>query len=164
MTVIVGPLRTQWPPFILKWWFQSTSKTLLLAKLSNRERALVREVTKNPMVTLTEFQSSSLKMAEPSIRTTISAALHQSSFMVVARWKPLLSKRHMTTRLELAKRHLKDSQNINILWSDITKMAFRPKNSKRHIWRKPGTIPTGNHGGGRIMLGGDVFQWQGLGN
>jgi transposase len=45
------------------------------AKLSNRERrALVREVTKNPMVTLTELQSSSVEMGEPSRRTTISAA------------------------------------------------------------------------------------------
>jgi hypothetical protein len=39
---------------------------------------LVREVTKNPMVTLTKLQSSSVEMAEPSRRTTISAAPHQS--------------------------------------------------------------------------------------
>jgi hypothetical protein len=49
------------------------------AKLNNRgRRALAREMTKNPMVTLTEFQSSSVEMGEPSRRTTISAALHQS--------------------------------------------------------------------------------------
>ncbi|KAK6293211.1 hypothetical protein J4Q44_G00367120 [Coregonus suidteri] len=49
------------------------------AKQSNRgRRALVRELTKNPMVTLTELQSSSVEMGEPSRRTTISAALHQS--------------------------------------------------------------------------------------
>ena len=41
-------------------------------------RALVGEVTKNLMVTLTEFQSSSVEMREPSRRTGISAALHQS--------------------------------------------------------------------------------------
>ena len=40
-----------------------------------RERALVREVTTNPMVTLIELQSSSVEMGEPSRRTTISAAL-----------------------------------------------------------------------------------------
>jgi hypothetical protein len=38
---------------------------------------MVREVTKNPMVTLIELQSSSVEMREPSRRTTISAALHQ---------------------------------------------------------------------------------------
>ena len=27
-------------------------------------------------------------------------------------------------------------------------------NAKRHIWRKPGTIPTVKHGGGSIMLWG----------
>jgi hypothetical protein len=65
---------------------------------------LVREVTKNPMVTLTELQSSSVEMGEPSRRTTISAALYQSGlYGRVARQKSLLSKRHMTAHLEFAK-------------------------------------------------------------
>ena len=71
----------------LKWKKFRTTKTFpragRLAKLSNlRRRALVRDVTKNLMVTLTELQSSSVEMGEPSRRTTISAALHQSTFMV----------------------------------------------------------------------------------
>ena len=67
---------------ILKLKKFGTTKTLLVAgrpaKLRNRRRALVSEVTKNPMVTLTELQSSSVEIGEPSRRTTISAALHQS--------------------------------------------------------------------------------------
>uniref|UniRef100_A0AAZ3QYH8 Sleeping Beauty transposase HTH domain-containing protein n=1 Tax=Oncorhynchus tshawytscha TaxID=74940 RepID=A0AAZ3QYH8_ONCTS len=68
---------------ILKWKKFGTTKTLPRAgcpsaKLSNRgRRALVREVIKNLMVTLTELQSSSVEMVEPSRRTTISTALHQ---------------------------------------------------------------------------------------
>ena len=147
---------------ILKWKKFGTTKTLPRAgrpaKLSNRgRRALVREVTKNPMVTLTELQSSSVEMGEPSRRTTISAALHQSGlYGRVARRKPLLSKRHMTARLEFAKRHLKDSQTMRnkILWSDETKIELFGLNAKRHVWRKPGTIPTVKHGGGSIMLWG----------
>uniref|UniRef100_A0AAZ3RG47 Transposase Tc1-like domain-containing protein n=1 Tax=Oncorhynchus tshawytscha TaxID=74940 RepID=A0AAZ3RG47_ONCTS len=87
---------------MLKWKKFGTTKTLpragLPAKLSNwGRRALVRQVTKNLMVTLTEFQSSSVEMGEPSRRTTISAALHQSGlYSRVARRKPLLSIRHMT--------------------------------------------------------------------
>ena len=79
------------------------------AKLSNRgRRALVGEVTKNLMVTLTELRSSSVEMEESSRRTTISAALYQSGlYGRVARRKPLLSKRFMAARLEFAKRHLK---------------------------------------------------------
>jgi hypothetical protein len=82
---------------ILKWKMFGTTKTLPRAgrpaKLSNRGRsALVREVTQNPMVTLTELQSSCVVMGEPSRRTE-------------ARQKPLLSKRHMTARLEFDKRH-----------------------------------------------------------
>ena len=67
---------------ILKWKKFGTSKTLLRAgrpaKLRNQgRRALGREETKNPMVTLTELQSSSMEMGRPSRRTTISAAPHQ---------------------------------------------------------------------------------------
>ncbi|KAF3700085.1 hypothetical protein EXN66_Car015772 [Channa argus] len=47
--------------------------------LSDRERrALVREMTKNPMLTLKELQRFSGKRGEPCRTTTISAALHQS--------------------------------------------------------------------------------------
>jgi hypothetical protein len=79
------------------------------AKLCNQERrALVREVTKNPMVTLTELQSSYVEMGEPSRRTTIYAALQQSGlYGRVARFKPHHSKRHTTACLEFTKRHLK---------------------------------------------------------
>ena len=73
---------------------------------------MVREVTKNPMITLTEIQSSSVEMEEPSRRTTITAALNQSGiYGRVARRKPLLSKRHMTAHLEFAKMHLKISDH-----------------------------------------------------
>jgi hypothetical protein len=78
---------------ILKWNKFGTTKTLpradCLAKLSNCGRsALVREVTKNLMVTLTELQSSSVEMEEPSRRTTISVALHQPCiYGRVSRWK-----------------------------------------------------------------------------
>ncbi|KAK3541108.1 hypothetical protein QTP86_014352, partial [Hemibagrus guttatus] len=49
------------------------------AKLSDRvRRALVGEVTKDPMVTLKELQHFSVERGETSRRTTISAALHQS--------------------------------------------------------------------------------------
>ena len=116
---------------------------------------MVREVTKNQMVTLTEIQSFSVELGEPSRRTTISAAVHQLGlYGRVARRKPLLSKRHMTTRLEFAKRHLKDYQTMRnkILWSDETKFELLGLNAKSHIWRKRGTIPTVKHVGGCIML------------
>ena len=103
---------------ILKWKKFRTTKTLHRAghqaKLSNwGRRTLVREVTKNLMVTLTKLQSSSVEMGEPCRRTTISTALHQPGlYSRVARRKLLLSKMHMTAHLEFAKRHLKDSQTM----------------------------------------------------
>ena len=88
------------------------------------------------MVTLTELQSSSVGMGEPSRRTTVSAALYQSGlYGTVTRQKPLLSKRHMTARLEFAKRHLKNFQIMRnkILWSDETKIELFGLNAKRHV-------------------------------
>ncbi|KAG2461409.1 TCB1 transposase, partial [Polypterus senegalus] len=152
---------------IHKWKKFETTRTLPRAgqpsELSDRgRRALVREVTKKPMVTLSELQRSSVERGEPSRRTTISAAVHQSGlYGTVARRKPLLSKRHMAACLEFAKWHLKDSQTMRnkILWSDETKIELFGVNARRHVWRKPGsahhqanTIPTVKHGGGSIML------------
>ncbi|KAG2470180.1 TC1A transposase, partial [Polypterus senegalus] len=154
---------------ICKWKKFEITRTLPRAgrpsKLSDRGRkALVRDMTKNPMVTLSELQRSSVGRGEPSRSTTISAAIHQSGlYGRVARRKPLLSKRHMAACLEFAKRHLKVSQNMRnkILWSDETKIEVFGVNARRHVWRKPGTahhqantIPTVKHGSGSIMLWG----------
>ena len=35
-----------------------------------------------------------------------------------------------------------------ILWSDETKIELFRLNAKRHVWRKPGTIPTVKYGSG----------------
>lgn len=74
-------------------------------KLSNQgRRALAREVTKNLMVTLTELQKSFVEMGLSSRIPTTIAALHQSGlYGRVAKWKVLLSAKHMKTRLEFAK-------------------------------------------------------------
>ena len=137
------------------------------AKLSNRRRrALVMEVTKNPMVTLTDLQSSSVEMGEHSRRTTISAALHQSSlYGRVARWKPILSKRHMKARFEFAKRHLKTLRPWETRFSGLMKPRL---NSLAWI---PSILSGGNLApsllcsmGVAASWCGDVVQRQGLGD
>ena len=130
-----------------------TTKTLPRAgspaKLSNQgRRALVREVNKNSIVTLTELQSSSVGMEEPSRRTTISAGLHQPGiYGRVARRKPLLSKKAHDSPLGVCQKAPKGL-------SDHEKQELFVLNAKRHVWRKPGTIPTVKHGGGSVMLWG----------
>ncbi|KAL0186721.1 hypothetical protein M9458_018391, partial [Cirrhinus mrigala] len=143
----------------LKWKTFGTTRTLPRAgrpaKLSYRgRRALVREVKKNPKITVAELQRCSREMGESCRKSTITAALHQSGlYGRVARRKPLLSARHM-------KAHM-DSKMVRnkILWSDETKIELFGLNSKRYVWRKPGTahhlsntVPTVKHGGGSIML------------
>ncbi|CDQ98079.1 unnamed protein product [Oncorhynchus mykiss] len=102
--------KNQVTSIILKWKTFGSTKILPRAgrpvKLSNwGRRALVRE---NPMVTLTELQSSSVEMVVLLEGSPISAALHQSGLSGrVGRPKPLLSKRHMTTRMEFSKKEPK---------------------------------------------------------
>ncbi|KAJ4938702.1 hypothetical protein JOQ06_003311 [Pogonophryne albipinna] len=101
-------------------------------------------------------------MGEPSRRTTICAALHQSGLYVrVARRKPLLSKRHME--------HLEDSQTMRnqIVWFDETTFGL---NAKHHVWRNPGTAhhlanttPTVKHGGGCSFMLWGCFSAAGTG-
>ena len=97
---------------ILKWKNFGTTRTLSgagrPAKQSNLGRkALVREVTKNPVVTLAELHRSCVEMEEIPRRTTITATLHWSwLYGRVARRKPLLSERDMKAHLEFAKTHL----------------------------------------------------------
>ena len=72
---------------IPKWKTFGTTKALPRAvrpaKLDNRGRkALVREATKNPLATLTELQSSSVEMREPS-RSTLQHSTNQG-FMGLA--------------------------------------------------------------------------------
>ncbi len=82
---------------ILKWKTFGTTRTLPRAgrpaKLSYRgRRALVREVKKNPKITVAELQRCSREMGESCRKSTITAALHQSGlYGRVARRKPLLS-------------------------------------------------------------------------
>ena len=69
---------------IIKWKKFATTKTLPRAgrptKLRNRgRRTLVKELTNNLMVTLTELQSSSVEMVVLLEGSPISAALHQSA-------------------------------------------------------------------------------------
>ncbi len=75
----------------------------------------MREVKKNPKITVAELQRCIREMGESCRKSTITAALHQSGFYGrVARRKPLLSAR----RMEFAKKHLKDSKMVTnkILW------------------------------------------------
>ncbi len=157
---------------ILKWKTFGMTRTLPRAvrpaKLSYRgRRALVREVKKNPKITVAELQRCIREMGESCRKSTITAALHQSGqsglYGRVARRKPLLSARPMKARMVFAKKHLKDSKMVTnkILWSDETKIELFGLNSKRYVWRKPGTahhlsntVPTVKHGGGSIMLWG----------
>ncbi|KAL0163509.1 hypothetical protein M9458_039262, partial [Cirrhinus mrigala] len=145
---------------ILKWKTFGTTRTLPRAgrpaELSYRgRRALVREVKKNPKITVAELQRCSREKGESCRKSTITAALHQSGlYGRVARRKPLLSARHM-------KAHMNSMVRNKILWSDETKIELFGLNSKRYVWRIPGTahhlsntVPTVKHGGGSIMLWG----------
>ncbi len=65
----------------------------------------MREVKKDPKITVAELQRCIGEMGEVVEKSTITAALHQSGlYSRVARRKPLLSARHMKARMEFAKK------------------------------------------------------------
>ena len=115
---------------ILKWKKFGTTTTLPRpgrpAKLSNRgRRALVREVKKNPKITVAELQRCSREMGESSTKSTITAALHQSGlYGRVARRKPLLSARHMKARIEFAKNTRRTPRLWEIRFSGLMRPRF----------------------------------------
>ena len=154
---------------IKKWKEYGTTATLPREgrppKLSDQvRRALVREATKRPMVTLKELERSTAEMGETVHGTTITRTLHKAGlYGRVARRKPLLKKTHIKSRLDFAKRHVGDTANMwkKVLWSDETKIELFGLSAKRYVWRKANTahhpentIPTVKHGGGSIMLWG----------
>jgi hypothetical protein len=138
---------------ILKWKKFGTTKSLpgagRPAKISSwGRRALVRELTKNPMIA-PEFLCGDGRTFQKD-NHLCSTPFHQ--------WPDgsHSSVKGTTACLEFAKMHLKDSQTMRnkILWSAETKIELFDLNAKRNVWRKPGSIPTVKHGGGSIMLWG----------
>ncbi len=102
----------------------------------------MREVKKNQRSLWLSSRDAFGRWEKVGRKSTITAASTQLGLYVrVARRKPLLSARHMKARMEFAKKTpegLQDGDN-KILWSDETKIELFGLNSKRYVWRKPGT-------------------------
>ncbi|KAG2471120.1 TCB1 transposase, partial [Polypterus senegalus] len=115
------------------------------------DRRIISMVKRNPFTTANQVNNTLQGVGVSISKSTIKRRLHEREA------------RHMTARMEFAKRHLKDSEMVRnkILWSDKTKIELFGLNSKRYVWRQPGTahhlsntVPTVKHGGGSIMLWG----------
>ena len=146
-------------PIILKW------KKFGTTKLSNQGRVLVREVTNNLMVTLTELQGSSVEMEETSRRTTISAALHQSSlYDRVARWNSSVKGTWQPTWSQKASKGLSEHEKEDYLvwWNqDWTLWPECQASCLEETWHHPSLWWS------MVVAAsccGNVFQWQGLGD
>ncbi|KAG2464911.1 TCB2 transposase, partial [Polypterus senegalus] len=163
---------------ICKWKKFETTRTLPRAgrpsKLSDQgKRALVKEVTKNLMITLSELQRSSVERGEPSRRTTTSAAIHQTQGDPRAPCPlmgPELTAQQHAARLAFAIEYQNWQMHhwCPVLFTDESrcllansKIELFGLNSKRYVWRQPGTahhlsntVPTVKHGGGSIILWG----------
>ncbi len=82
----------------------------------------MREVKKNPKITVAELQRCIREMGESCRKSTITAALHQSGLYGRVADGSLSSVQDSC--MEFAKKHLKDSKMVTnkILWSDETKI------------------------------------------
>jgi hypothetical protein len=140
MSVVLKVPKNTVASIILKWEKFGTTKTLpragRLAKPSNRGEGPWSG--RLPRTKCSLWQSSSVLLWRWE---NLPEGQPSGLYGRVARRKPLLSKCHMTARLEFAKRHLKDSQTLRnkILWSYDTKFELFGLNVKLYVTRNPGT-------------------------
>ena len=103
---------------IKKWTENGTATNLprdsCPPKLTNQaRRALIREATKRPKITLKELQCSTAEIGVSVHRTTLSCTLHRAGlYGGVARKKLLLKEKHKQTHLVFIKRLVGESLNI----------------------------------------------------
>ena len=93
---------------------------------------------------------------------TISRELHGNGIKSFApRKTPMLTKKHVASRLNFAKEHLEKGNEYwkTVIQFDEIKTELFGRNAGRHVWRKQGrafgrnnTIPNVKHGGGNIMV------------
>uniref|UniRef100_A0A9J7YNC4 Transposase Tc1-like domain-containing protein n=1 Tax=Cyprinus carpio carpio TaxID=630221 RepID=A0A9J7YNC4_CYPCA len=129
------------------------------AKLSyRRRRALVREVKKNPKITVAELQRFKVSFHDSTLRKRLGKnGLHGR----LPRRKPLLSKKNIKAHLSFARKHLDDPQDFweNTMWTDETKVELFGRCVSHYVWCKSNTafqkkniIPTVKYGGGSVMV------------
>lgn len=97
---------------VVNWMkFRTLPRAGHITTLRSGRMALVREVSKNPKVTLKELQESCAEVGRPARRTTISTAPHQSSlYSRLAKRKP---------HFYIANRHFKDirlEKQDSVVW------------------------------------------------
>ncbi|KAG2456859.1 TCB1 transposase, partial [Polypterus senegalus] len=140
---------------IRKWKKFKTTRTLPRAgwqsKLSDRgRRALVREVTKNPIVTLSELQRSSIFVYNRNLRYSLSSTgTHDLAQHPV----------HTSTEQSRSKKTPLTNPRINWEKRRGSASTLHSTHSTRYVWRKENTafenknlIPSVKHGGGSIMV------------
>jgi hypothetical protein len=136
--------RTQWPPSLLNGI--SLNLVILLragrlAKLSNRGRkAFLRELTKDPMVTLEHSSSVEIGEKLPEGQSSLQHSTNKSFMVerpdrshssVKGTWQPAWSLPKGNWRTQ--------TMRNKIIWSDKTTIQLFGLNAKHHVWRKPGT-------------------------
>lgn len=122
---------TQWPQYSMFVTTRILPKIGCVAELSNQTiRTLVREVSKNPMVPLTELQMFCAEMGEPSGKRNISVT---QVFMVECYMKATVCTE--VDKLLFSERKRKYSE---ARWH---KTKVFGQSSKHNFWWTPGTAP-----------------------
>ena len=127
------------------------------------DRIIISLVKKNPFTTVGQIKNTLQEVGVSVSKSTIKRRLHQSKYRgFTTRCKPLVSLKNRKTRLEFAKKHLKEPVQFwnNIIWIYETKINLYQNDGKRRVLRREGTAHDPKHPTSSVKHGGDsVMAW-----
>lgn len=141
------------------------------SKLTLRERRnIVASVKANPRISASQIAKDlqfkfRKQICADTVRKILKKAGYHGRF---ARRKPFISVINRQKRIKYANDHINKPIQFweNVLFSDESKYCIFGIKGRKIVWRKTGTalnkanlVPTVKHGGGGVMVSGQVVAW-----
>lgn len=136
---------------------------------SRTDARIIREIKKNPKVTLREIKEVIQQpISDSTLRRRIAEHGMKSRF---CKKLPFISKVNKAKRLKFAREHADKPLEYwkTVLWTDESKFELFNSKKRARVWRRPGEAlhdrhiqGTVKHGGGNVMVWG-CFSWAGVG-
>jgi transposase len=122
------------------------------------KRKIVRLVTSGQAETAVQLQRELRDTTglEVTAKTVRNALREEGLKAIVKKKKPLLKPRHIRQRYEFALKHQYWTEEdwSRVIFSDETKVNRLGSDGRKWVWKKPGSMLTGQHVQGTVKYGG----------